>query len=172
MIDGLNACLDELMHGMGEERAQQLATEETLQQTQARLNTMAGQQNAPAQPNSAPAPASNPMVIAKPQSFDGTRGTAGEVFIGKIGLYAVTYPKRFPTNATKVVFTVSFMRDYTATWSQPYLEKVFKGDPVVFDYSLNDFRFSFFDHNRRHCSEVTLWNLRQTGTIVERKTVS
>ncbi|KNZ57117.1 uncharacterized protein VP01_2237g4, partial [Puccinia sorghi] len=81
---------------------------------------MTGKQNsAPTQPNPAPAPASNLMVIAKPQLFDGTRGTAAKVFIGQIGLHAVTYPKRFPTNTSKVVFSVLFMRDYTATWSQP-----------------------------------------------------
>ncbi|KNZ49813.1 uncharacterized protein VP01_4761g2 [Puccinia sorghi] len=65
------------------------------------------------------------MVLAKPQPFDGTRGAAAKVFVGQIGLHAVTYPKRFPTDTRKVVFAVFFMRDYTATWSQPYLDKVF-----------------------------------------------
>ncbi|KNZ61946.1 uncharacterized protein VP01_13302g1 [Puccinia sorghi] len=81
---------------------------------------MAGQQN--------PAPASNPMVLAKPQPFDGTHGTTSKVFVGQIGLHAVTYPKQFPTYAIKMVFAVLFMKDYTATWSQPYLEKVFNKD--------------------------------------------
>ncbi|KNZ50977.1 uncharacterized protein VP01_4148g2 [Puccinia sorghi] len=55
------------------------------------------------------------MVIAKPQPFDGTRGSAAKEFIGKIGLHAVTYPKQFPTDASKVVFSVSFMRNYAET---------------------------------------------------------
>ncbi|KNZ55566.1 uncharacterized protein VP01_264g8 [Puccinia sorghi] len=77
------------------------ATERTLRQTQAHLDTTAGQQNpTPAQPNPAPAPTSNPMVISKPQPFD---GTSAEAFIGQIGLHAVTNPKRFPTNTSKVV---------------------------------------------------------------------
>ncbi|KNZ63933.1 uncharacterized protein VP01_10831g1, partial [Puccinia sorghi] len=100
---------------------------------------------APAQPNPAPTPASNPMVIAKPQPFDGTRGAAAGRF--------------------KVVFAVLFMKDYTANWSQPYLEKVFNGEPVVFNDFLNDFRSSFVDHNRRHCAKVALRNLCQTGTV-------
>ncbi|KNZ49763.1 uncharacterized protein VP01_47g1 [Puccinia sorghi] len=117
--------------------------EETLQHTQARLDTIAGQQNpAPAQPNLAPAPASNLMVLAKPQPFDGTRGTAAKVFIGQIGLHAVTYPK-----------------DYTATSSQPYLDKFFNKEPVVFDDFLNDFKSSFFDQNCRHCAQVAWQNL-------------
>ncbi|KNZ47738.1 uncharacterized protein VP01_6196g1 [Puccinia sorghi] len=107
-MDVLNACLYKLMRMMGKERAQQLAMEETLRQTQARLNTTAGQKN--------PAPASNPMVLAKPKPFNGTCGTASKVFVGLIGLHAVTYPKCFPTNTSKVAFTVLFMKDYTATW--------------------------------------------------------
>ncbi|KNZ53659.1 uncharacterized protein VP01_3171g3 [Puccinia sorghi] len=67
------------------------------------------------------------MVIVKPQPFDGTRGGAAKAFISQIGLHAFTYPKQFPTDARKVVFTVLFMKDYTATWSQPYMDKVFNG---------------------------------------------
>ncbi|KNZ64397.1 uncharacterized protein VP01_10347g1, partial [Puccinia sorghi] len=89
-----------------------------------------------------------------------------KVFIGQIGLHSVTYPEQFPTDASKVVFAVSFMRDYTATWSQPYLDKVFHKVPVVFDYFLKDIRSSFFDHNRQHHAEVALRNLCQTGTVV------
>ncbi|KNZ49308.1 uncharacterized protein VP01_509g3 [Puccinia sorghi] len=134
-MDTLNARLERLMCMMGEERAQQLATEETLQQTQAHLDATAGQQN--------PAPACNP------QPFNGTGGTTSKAFFGQIGLHAITYPKRFPTDGSKVVFAVSFMKDYTATWSQPYMDKVFNGEPVVLNDFLNDFKSSFFDHNRR-----------------------
>ncbi|KNZ44543.1 uncharacterized protein VP01_905g8 [Puccinia sorghi] len=152
---------------MGEESAQQLAMEETLQKTQARLNTTAGQQNpAPTQPNPAPAPPSNPKVIAKPQPFDGTHGATAKAFIGQIGLHAVTYPKKFPTETRKVVFAVLFMRDYAATWSQPYLEKIFYKVLVVFDNFLKDFRSSFFDQNRWHCAKVALPNLCLTGTVL------
>ncbi|KNZ45661.1 uncharacterized protein VP01_7930g1 [Puccinia sorghi] len=125
--------------------------EETLQQTQARLDATAGQKNpTPAQPIPAPAPSSNPIVLDKPQPFDGTRGAAAKVFVGQIGLHAITYLKCFPKDAIKVVFAVLFMKDYAATWSQPYLDKVFNGEPVVFNKFLNDFRSSFFDHNHRH----------------------
>ncbi|KNZ63342.1 uncharacterized protein VP01_11577g1, partial [Puccinia sorghi] len=127
---------------MDKERAQQLATEETLRQTQALLDTTAGQQNP------APAPASNPMV-----------------FVGHIGLHSITYPKCFPTNTRKVVFAVLFMKDYAATWSQPYLDKVFNGETVVLNEFLNDFKSSFFDHNHRHCAEVALQNLHHSGTV-------
>ncbi|KNZ48143.1 uncharacterized protein VP01_5881g1 [Puccinia sorghi] len=150
---------------MGEERAQKIATEETLQQNQARLDATDGQHNpSPAQPNP-PAPTFNPMVIAKTQPFDGARGAASKVFIGQIGLHAVTYPKRFPNNVRKVVFAVLFMRDYTENWSQPYLDKVFNEEPVVFDNFLNNFRSSFFDCNRQHRAKLALRNLRQTGTM-------
>ncbi|KNZ59531.1 uncharacterized protein VP01_170g6 [Puccinia sorghi] len=140
-----------------------LETEETLQQTHARLDATAGQQNpTPAQPNP---PASNPMVLAKPQPFDGTCSSTTKAFFGQIGLHAMTYPKRFSTNASKVVFAILFMKDYTATWSQLYLDKVFNGEPVVFNDFLNDFKPSFFDHNRQHCVKVALQNLCQTGTV-------
>ncbi|KNZ49231.1 uncharacterized protein VP01_513g8 [Puccinia sorghi] len=118
---------------------------------------MAGQQN--------PAPASNPMVLSKPQPFDGTCGATAEAFVGKIGLHAVTYPKHFATETSKVVFAVLFMKDYAATWSQTYLDKVFNGEPVVFN-DFNNFRSSFFDHNHRHHAKVALRNLRQTGTML------
>ncbi|KNZ48934.1 uncharacterized protein VP01_5316g1 [Puccinia sorghi] len=78
---------------------------------------MAGQQNP------APAPSPNTMVLAKPQPFDGTCGTAAKAFVGQIGLHAVTYPAHFPTNASKVAFPVSFMKDSAEIWSQPYLDK-------------------------------------------------
>ncbi|KNZ44438.1 uncharacterized protein VP01_9169g1 [Puccinia sorghi] len=98
-MDALNARLEEMMPG---------------QQNPTHVQTMP-----------APAPASNLMVRAKPQPFDGTHGTAAEVFVGQIGLHAVTYPELFPTDARKVVFAVLFMKDYAATWSQLYLDKVF-----------------------------------------------
>ncbi|KNZ61888.1 uncharacterized protein VP01_1343g2 [Puccinia sorghi] len=55
------------------------------------------------------------MVLAKPQPFDGTRSAAAKVFVGQICLHTVTYPEWFPTNTSKVAFTVLFMRDYAAT---------------------------------------------------------
>ncbi|KNZ47354.1 uncharacterized protein VP01_6475g1 [Puccinia sorghi] len=55
-----------------------------------------------------------------------------------------------PLTPCKVVFAISFMGDYAATWSQPYLNKVFNGEPVVFDEFLINFRYSFFDHHHRH----------------------
>ncbi|KNZ48336.1 uncharacterized protein VP01_5743g2, partial [Puccinia sorghi] len=109
---------------------------------------------------------SNPMVIAKPQPFDETRGTASKAFVGQIGLHAVTYPGRVPSDTRKVVFTVLFMKDYAATWSQPQLDKVFNGEPVVFNNFLNYFRSRLFDHNPWHRAKVALWNLRQTGTVL------
>ncbi|KNZ49831.1 uncharacterized protein VP01_4759g2, partial [Puccinia sorghi] len=42
----------------------------------------------------------------QPQLFDGTRGAAAEAFVSQIGLHAVTYPKQFPTETSKVVFAV------------------------------------------------------------------
>ncbi|KNZ52328.1 uncharacterized protein VP01_3617g1 [Puccinia sorghi] len=54
-MDALNARLEKLMHIMSKERAQRLATKETLRQNQACLNATAGQQK--------PAPASKPMCL-------------------------------------------------------------------------------------------------------------
>ncbi|KNZ62233.1 uncharacterized protein VP01_1298g6, partial [Puccinia sorghi] len=73
----------------------------------------AQQHPAPAQTNPAPAP--NLIKLAKPQPFDGTHGTAAEVFVAQIALHAITYPECFPTDASKVAFTTSFMRAYAAT---------------------------------------------------------
>ncbi|KNZ64720.1 uncharacterized protein VP01_10000g1, partial [Puccinia sorghi] len=64
-------------------------------------------------------------------------------------LHTVTYPDQFPTDSRKVAFAVSFMKDYAATWSQPYLMKS-----------------SSFDHNRQHRAEVALQSLRQTGKVL------
>ncbi|KNZ57302.1 uncharacterized protein VP01_2190g7, partial [Puccinia sorghi] len=111
-MDALNAHLDKLMHMMGDE---------------------SGQQNhAPT-----PTPASNPIVLAKPQPFDGTRGTASKAFVGQIGLHAIIYTERFPTNARKVAFAILFMRDYAATWFQGLQ----RGPVVLYDF-LNDFKSS------------------------------
>ncbi|KNZ59636.1 uncharacterized protein VP01_1690g7, partial [Puccinia sorghi] len=118
-----HARIDEVMCMMSKEHTQLLATEETLRQTQAHLNSTAGQKN----PTPNPAPASNPIVLAKPQPFDGTRGAAAEVFVGQIGLHAITYPKWFPTNTSKVVFPVLFMKYYAATWSQLYRQGLQRG---------------------------------------------
>ncbi|KNZ44841.1 uncharacterized protein VP01_8771g1 [Puccinia sorghi] len=73
------------------------------------------------------------LVLAKPQPFYGTCGATAKAFVGQIGLHSITYPQRFPTDASKVAFAVLFMKDYAATWSQPYLDKVFNGEPVVFN---------------------------------------
>ncbi|KNZ44947.1 uncharacterized protein VP01_8650g1 [Puccinia sorghi] len=94
------------------------------------------------------------------------RGTAAKAFVGHIGLHDITYPQRFPTDSIKVAFAVLFMKDYAANWSQPYLDKVFNGELVVFNDFLNDFKSSFFDHNHRHRAEVALQNLCQTVTVL------
>ncbi|KNZ45426.1 uncharacterized protein VP01_8127g1, partial [Puccinia sorghi] len=73
---------------------------------------------------------------------------------------------RFPNDSSKVAFAISFMTDYAATWSQPYLTKIFNGEAVVFSEFIDDFKSSFFDHNRRHHTEVALKNLCQTGTVL------
>ncbi|KNZ62870.1 uncharacterized protein VP01_1213g7 [Puccinia sorghi] len=119
------------------------------------------------------------MVLAKPQPFNGTRGAPAEAFVGQIGhperfptdtskvvfVGKIGHPEHFPTNASKVVFAFLFTKDYAATWSQPYLDKVFNGELVVFNNFLNNLRSSFFDHNRWYHVEVALGNLCQTGTV-------
>ncbi|KNZ63277.1 uncharacterized protein VP01_11650g1, partial [Puccinia sorghi] len=59
----------------------------------------------------------------------------------------------------------SFMRDYTATWCQPYLNRIFIGEPLDWADFLGDLEASFFDHNCQQQAEVALWNIRQTGTV-------
>ncbi|KNZ63236.1 uncharacterized protein VP01_116g9 [Puccinia sorghi] len=86
--------------------------------------------------------------------------------VSKADIHAVNYPKRFPTIAIKVVFAVSFMKDYAATWSQLYLDRVFNWEPVVWNDFPNNFRSSFLDHNSWHRAQVSLQNLRQTGTVL------
>ncbi|KNZ47998.1 uncharacterized protein VP01_5988g1 [Puccinia sorghi] len=84
-MDTLNARLDKLM-------------------PQACLNATAGQQSP------APSPASNPMVLDKPQPFYGTRGAAAKAFVVQIGFQAITYPECFPTNTSKVVLSSTWTR--------------------------------------------------------------
>ena len=139
---------------MAEERAQRLATEETLRQTQACLDAAIGPQTAAQQPPPAATP--NSIVLAKPQPFNGTRGALAKLFVHQIGLHTVTYPERFSTDSSKVAFAISIMTDYAETWSQPYLTKVFNGEAVDFQEFLNDFKSSFFDHNRQHRAEIAL----------------
>ncbi|KNZ61512.1 uncharacterized protein VP01_13907g1 [Puccinia sorghi] len=105
------------------------------------------------------------MVLAKPHNFNRTRGAAAKSFFGQILLHTITSPEKFPTDSRKVAFAVSFMTDYAATWSQPYLMKVFNTEEVAFNKFLDNFKSSFFDQNFQHCAEVTLVSLCQTGTV-------
>ncbi|KNZ44612.1 uncharacterized protein VP01_899g3 [Puccinia sorghi] len=139
-MDALNARLDKMMCMLAEERAQQIATEENLCQTQARLD-------------------------ATSSASLSTEPAAAKSFVGKILLHTLTYPEKFPTDSRKLAFAVSFMTDYTATWSQPYLMKVFNAEEVAFNKFLNNFKSSFFDHNCQHRAEVALQSLRQTRTV-------
>ncbi|KNZ44391.1 uncharacterized protein VP01_9207g1, partial [Puccinia sorghi] len=75
------------------------------------------------------------------------------------------YHDQFPTDSSKVAFAVSFMTEYAATWSQPYLMRVFNAKGVFFDQLLDDFKSIFFDHNHQHRAEVALKSLGQTGTL-------
>ncbi|KNZ45708.1 uncharacterized protein VP01_787g1 [Puccinia sorghi] len=60
-----------------------------------------------------------PLCFPNPnQPFDGICGPASDSFVGQIGLQAVTYPKCFHNHSRKVVFAISFMKGYVATWSQ------------------------------------------------------
>ena len=164
-MDAIHNRLDEVMRMLSDERTQRLATEETLRQTQARLDATPAPPLPTIPTTHAPAPAPSTIVLAKPQAFNGTRGALAESFVSQIGLHAITYPKRFRDDASKVAFAVSFMTDYASTWAQPYLTKIFNGQAVTFAEFIDDFKASFFDHNRKHRSEVALRNLRQTGTV-------
>ncbi|KNZ43975.1 uncharacterized protein VP01_965g5 [Puccinia sorghi] len=79
------------------------------------------------------------MVLAKPQPFNRTCGAAAKYFVGQILLHTATYPEQFPTDSRKVAFAVLFMTNYAATWSQPYLMKVFNTEEVAFNKFLDDF---------------------------------
>ncbi|KNZ59509.1 uncharacterized protein VP01_1715g2 [Puccinia sorghi] len=74
-------------------------------------------------------------------------------------------PDQFPTDSSKVAFAISFMTEYAAAWSQPYLMSVFNAEEVVFGKFLDDFRCSFFDHNCQHRAEVALQSLCQSGKV-------
>ncbi|KNZ61408.1 uncharacterized protein VP01_1403g1 [Puccinia sorghi] len=70
-----------------------------------------------------PLPPLIPWCLPNPNPSMGPVAPA-KAFVGQIFLNAITYPKSFPTNASKVVFAVLFMKDYTATRSQPYQQEV------------------------------------------------
>ncbi|KNZ47183.1 uncharacterized protein VP01_6623g1 [Puccinia sorghi] len=82
-------------------------------------------------------------------------------------LHAITYPKHFPNNSSKAAFAISFMTDYAATWSQPYLTKIFNGEAVVFSKFIEDFKSSLFNHNHHHRADVALQNLPWTKEKIQ-----
>ncbi|KNZ63676.1 uncharacterized protein VP01_11142g1, partial [Puccinia sorghi] len=63
-------------------------------------------------------------------------------------------------------FAVLFMTDYAATWSQPYLMKVFNAEEVALKKFLDDFKSILFDHNCQHHAGVAIQSLFQTGTVL------
>ncbi|KNZ51108.1 uncharacterized protein VP01_4091g3 [Puccinia sorghi] len=136
-MEALNARLDELMRMMGEERAQRLAMEETLRQTQARLNATAGQQNPTSAPASSPNPLMGPVVLLP------------RALLARLASMLSPIPSDFPPTPAK--------------WPVP--GQIFNGEPVLFNDFVNYFR-CFFDHNHWHHAKVTLRNLRQTGTML------
>ncbi|KNZ54209.1 uncharacterized protein VP01_3009g2 [Puccinia sorghi] len=148
-MDALNTHIDKMMCMMAKKHVQQIATEENLGQTQAHLNAAVGQQNQNPNP---PQTALAPPPTSIPNSM--------------ILLHNITYPEQFPTNSSKVAFAVSFITDYAATWSQPYLMKIFNKEEVAFNKFLEDFKSSFFDHHCQHHDEVALQSLRQSGTVL------
>ncbi|KNZ56629.1 hypothetical protein VP01_2360g1 [Puccinia sorghi] len=98
-MDALNARFDKMMRLMAKERAQRLATEETLRQTQAHLNAVVGQPHpAPAQQNPTPLPPPIPLLCSpNPNPLMGPMALLLSLF--------------------KVVLAILFMKDYAATWS-------------------------------------------------------
>ncbi|KNZ61306.1 uncharacterized protein VP01_14221g1, partial [Puccinia sorghi] len=69
--------------------------------------------------------------LAKPQPFDVTRSAAAEVFVAQIAVHA-------------------------ATWCQPYLNRIFIGEPL---------EWAAFISNRQQRAEVALRVICQTGTV-------
>ncbi|KNZ63397.1 uncharacterized protein VP01_11501g1 [Puccinia sorghi] len=159
-MDALNARLNKMMCMLAKEQAQQLATEENLHQTQARLDAAVGQQKPdPTPPQIVPDPpppsSPNSMVLAKQQPFNGNRGAAAKSFVGQILLHTVTYPECFPT-PEKWILLSPLWKDYAATWSQTYLMKVFNAEEVAFNKFLDDFKSSFFDQSCQNHAVVAL----------------
>ncbi|KNZ47565.1 uncharacterized protein VP01_6301g1 [Puccinia sorghi] len=111
--------------------------EENLRQTQARLEATAFQKSPAPTQTMAPAPASNPIVLAKPYLFDGTHGAAADLLARQIGIHSITYLKLFSTDSSKVAFAVLFMKDYTETWSQLYLDKWLCGTVLAYTQDFN-----------------------------------
>ncbi|KNZ52860.1 uncharacterized protein VP01_3424g1, partial [Puccinia sorghi] len=99
------------------ERTQILAMEETLRQTWARLDTQ--------QPRS-----NKSRSRTQPGQARQTPTLQQHLRHG--------CQECFPTDASKVAFATSFMRDYAATWCQLYLNRIFKGEPLDWTDFLKD----------------------------------
>ncbi|KNZ61566.1 uncharacterized protein VP01_13842g1 [Puccinia sorghi] len=74
-------------------------------------------------------------------------------------LYTRSPTQSVSTDASKVAFAALFMRDYAATWCQPYLNRIFNGEPLDWTDFLKDLEASFFDHNCQQRAEVALGNI-------------
>ncbi|KNZ45753.1 uncharacterized protein VP01_7832g1, partial [Puccinia sorghi] len=144
IMDPLNARLDKMMRMMAKERAQRLVMEETLQKTQS-----------PPQSHGWPTISLSHSLqcLPKPNPFMVPMVALQKRLLARL---AFMLPKHFLTETSKVVFDILFMKDYAVTYSQPYLDKFFNRELVVFNNILNDFRSSFFDHNRQHCAKQQL----------------
>lgn len=89
----------------------------------------------------APIPVVNvsPLNIAKflhkPTEYDGKDRTACATFIAQVRLFITGSPQAFPTEASKVLFTITYLRNRAFAWVEPKLNN--DNDPLLSNF--NDF---------------------------------
>ncbi|KNZ48225.1 uncharacterized protein VP01_5819g1 [Puccinia sorghi] len=122
--------------------------EQNLWQTQACLNAMVGQPHpAPTHPHAR----TSPSFLPNPNPL-----------MGPVPLLSLL----LATLASTLGVCNLLHEGLCGTLSQPYLKKVFNGEPVVFSEFINHYKSSFFNQDHHHCTQLALQNLCQTGTVL------
>jgi hypothetical protein len=157
---------------MPETRATSRANDDNLAQT-------SGEPSSPVQtqqPTSPSLPASVSVItsysgstkLLPPTAFYGDSPARLREFITQVRLIFRRYPGDFPTEESKVIHAVSYLRDTAFAWVQPHLEK--EPPPTWltnFDLFAEKLGDTFGEPDYLLNVGIDLTNLRQTSSVVE-----
>ncbi|OAV95139.1 hypothetical protein PTTG_03857 [Puccinia triticina 1-1 BBBD Race 1] len=65
------------------------------------------------------------------------RGRKAKVYVTQIGLYIIANPQMFQYGHSKIIFLISYLTSQASTWAQPYTVKLFVGQPVFMQRTLD-----------------------------------
>lgn len=102
--------------------------------------------------------------LSNPEFFNGSRSETKK-FLTQVNLVIRGNPSRFPSESSKIIFAVSYMRGAAFTWIQPHLDNFTAGITDSFTSFCEALFTQFGEKNEKSQAERLFYELKQNNSV-------